>query len=148
MQLDEAIVKYVLGLLPATNLPAVGVQALEAGYDSPSLRQLAGIGGDDPDVARKLFIRSVQEIGLIVPTPAEAGLCVARAIAGEVLTGAVTPYEGAKRIWDEICTRFPDIAELTPFIGLASEYEDDEQHRDSYSRRIVERCRGLMEMPA
>ena len=143
MQLDEAIAKFVLGLLSAENLPAIGIQALEAGYDSPSLRQLAGVERCDADVVRNLFAKALQEIGLVVPTPSEAGLSVAKAIAKEVLAGRAAPYEGAKQIWAEVYVRFPQLSQLRPFVGLASEYEDDDIHRDEYIRDIMEECRRL-----
>ena len=143
MQLKEAILVYALGGLFSDALPTVGLDALEAGYDSPSLRQLAGCGrADPPQMVRNLFERSVSELGLVIPTPPEAGLATAKIIAQEVLAGRCEPYDGARRIWG-LRSRFPELKQLTVFVGLASEYEDDEVHRDGYVRGIMEECRRL-----
>jgi hypothetical protein len=137
--------KYALGRLLADDLPAVAVQALENGYDSPSLRQLAGADASNPQQIRSLFLKALDELNLPLPSAREAGLSLARSIANEVLEGTVMPYEGAKRIWHEVYVYFPELKELKLFVGLASEYEDDRKHRDSYSERIVEECKMLLE---
>ncbi len=136
----------MLGLLLVESLPAIGLQALEAGRDTPSLRQLAGAERDSPDEIQRLFIGWVGEAGLRVPTPLEAAMFLATVIAKAVLAGSMTPYEGARQIWDEIYGRLPDIPELTPFVCLASDYEGHEEHRDAYSSGIVEQCRRLVQL--
>lgn len=146
MEIDEAVAKHVLGLLLVERLPAIGLQALESGQDTPSLRQLAGAERDSPDEIRRSFIRWVGEAGLRVPTPPEAAVFFATVIAKTVLAGAMTPYEGARQIWGELYVRFPSLQELTPFVGLASDYEGHEEHRDAYSRMIVEQCRRLVQL--
>lgn len=146
MELNKIIARYVLGLLPVDELPTIALDAIQAGYDSPSLRQLAGTGENDTEESHGLFAKAIRELKLPVPTPAEAGLTLARNIASEVLSGAIVPYEGAKRIWDQVYTRLPELKQLRPFVGLASEYEDDIAHRDEYARRIVEKCEILTRM--
>lgn len=144
MQLKEAILAYALGGPVSDALPAVGLEALEAGYDSPSLRKLAGCGRADPSkMVQELFERSVNELGLVIPAPPEAGLAMAKIVAQDVLSGRYGPYDGARRIWG-LRSRFPDLKQLTIFVGLASEYEDDEAHRDEYVRGIMEECRRLV----
>jgi len=105
---------------------------------------LAGASEHDTEEAHRLFAKVLGELGLPVPPAPEAGLTLARDIAREVLSGAVAPYEGAKRIWDHVYTRLPELKQLKPFVGLASEYEDDAEHRDDYSRRIIEKCESLI----
>lgn len=144
MELDQLTVMYVLGALPADELPAAAADALEAGHDSPSLRQLAGADGADAEGIRNLFNKSLDELGIPIPSPSEAGLALARRIAGDIARGTVAPYDGAKQIWSKVYTRFPQLTELRPFVGFASEYEDDEAHRDDYSRLIVEESKKLL----
>ena len=144
MNIDTILARHVLGLLPVDELPGMALDAMQAGYDSPGLRQLAGISKHEGDEAHRLFAKTIRELGLPVPTAPEAGLTLARNTAREVLSGAITPYEGAKRIWDQVYTRLPELKQLRPFVGFASEYEDDIEHRDDYSRRIVEKCESLI----
>ena len=144
LKLDQLAAMYVLGTLAAGDLPAVAVDALEAGYDSPSLRQLASTSRFDTDGLGNLFTKTLNELGVPIPSPSEAGLELARRIAESITRGTVSPYDGARQIWEEVYTRFPQLAELRPFVGFASEYEDDEVHRDVYSNLIIEESKKLL----
>jgi hypothetical protein len=144
MDLEGLAEMYVFGTLPVERLPAAAADALEAGFDSRSLRQLAGSDGDDPESIRSLFRRALNELGVRLPSPSEAGLSIARRIAGDIARGSVGPYEGARQIWWKIYTRFPQLVELRGFVGYASEYEDDPANREDYSRLIVELSKRLL----
>lgn len=148
MNIDTILAKHVLDLLHVEELPGFALDAIQAGYDSPSLRQLAGTSEHDTEEAHKLFAKALSELGLPAPPAPKAGLTLARDIAKEVLSGAIPPYEGAKRIWDHVYTRLPELKQLRPFVGLASEYEDDAEHRDDYSRQIIEKCKSLIAQEA
>ena len=50
--------------------------------------------------------------------------------AEEILSGAVTPYEGARRIWKDCQRKLEDgDHRLDPFVYWASEYEDTTSKR-------------------
>ena len=108
------------------------------------MRQLAGADAGDPDEIRRLFEKSLRELGLSVPSQDEAGLVIAKSIAHDVLSGSVKPYDGAKRIWG-LYAKNPNLPGLRPFVGLASEYEDDPQNRGAYENEISKACRSLIE---
>jgi hypothetical protein len=144
LPVKAALDRYALGMILADDLPSIGVQALEDGYDSPSLRELAGTSGSDCGRIRDLFSKAIKELKLSLPTPAQAGLSLAKAIAMDVQNGTVTPYCGAERIWREVYIRFPELSQLLAFVGYASEYEDDEKNRDYYARMILEECKVLL----
>ncbi|MFO0859001.1 MAG: hypothetical protein U0570_00490 [Phycisphaerales bacterium] len=144
MELKTAMDGIALGTLLAEDLPEIALQSLTDGNDSPSLRQLAVSQGADSDDIRRLFAKALAELGLIMPTPAEAGFSLAKTIAQSVLKNEITAYSGAKRIWSEIYTRFPELDQLRSFVGLASEYEDDENHREEYSNDIIKKCQQLL----
>ena len=133
MGVQEAIRLFVLGQLLADDLPGVAWQALDEGYDSPALRQLAGAMGCDVQENRAIFLKALDELELTLPEPTEAALAFAKAFASEILAGTISPYEGAKRIWLDVYNRFPEMTELRVFVGLASEFEDDPGHKDSVS---------------
>lgn len=58
-------------------------------------------------------------------------------IANDVLQEKRTPYEGAKELWSlsSAMWELPDA--LLPFVGLASEWEDDPAHRDEFDHDIT-----------
>jgi len=144
VNLSRIAANYILGNLLTEDLPTLAIEALQAGYDSPSLRQLAASEGSQSDEIRKLFSKALEELKINAPSLTEAGLMLAQDIAKDIVMGRIAPYEGAKRIWWDVFTRFPQLTQLTPFVGLASEYEDDEQHRGEYSRQIMEESRKLL----
>ena len=109
MNLDTILARHVLSLLPVQELPGLALNAIQAGHDSPSLRQLSGASEHDTEEAHRLFAKALRELGLPVPSVPEAGLTLARDIAREVLSGDIAPYEGAKQIWDHVYTRLPEL---------------------------------------
>jgi hypothetical protein len=144
MNLKDSAARHVLGLIPSDELPELAQQAITDGLDSPSLQLLAATGKNDLEEVRDLFRKALSELKINMPSTADAGLILACEIAQEVVGGRIPPYQGAKRIWDEIYTRLPELKQLKPFVGLASEYEDDVPHRDAYSHDIVEECKRLI----
>jgi len=121
---DMVAAKWVLGLIPSEALPRIATAALEAGLDSPSLRQLAGelhptLGTEGP-----LFEEILDEIGVGIPDRSRAGLVLARAHAADITTGTLSPYEGACQIWSiesDVEGLLPD---LGSFVYWASEWQD------------------------
>ncbi len=63
-KLQVARLHYPAGWLPAEDLVDVAVQALVDGWDSPSLRSLAGLIEVDQRDAPELFARALVEVGL------------------------------------------------------------------------------------
>lgn len=63
-----------------------------------------------------------------------------------VLDGAISPYEGARTVWQRIVPKVPSIQpEVIQFIAMASEWEDDESHRDEYAEDIRAEARKWVE---
>jgi hypothetical protein len=65
--------------------------------------------------------------------------------ATEIIDGNLTPYEGARLIWWHGYLELGCPDELTPFVGLASEWEDDPDHRSLHEQDIVNEARQLIE---
>lgn len=140
MELKNFANEYVLGNIDANDLPTIAIDALVAGYDTPSLRLLAGERGGPPDTIRKYFCSTLQELQIPMPSELDAARFKVKQIVENVVGHRILPYEGARSIWRDIYTRFPKLIELKVFVGLASEYEDDPKHRDEYEKLIVETC--------
>jgi hypothetical protein len=139
---------YVLGQIRADQLPECAANALEEGYDSPALCQLAAASVDNSERLQLLFSEVLEELRIPVPSRTEAALKKARTIAAEILNGQVSHYKGAKQIWNEVYVRYPELSQLRVFVGLASEYEDDTEHRSDYEWKIIEECNSLLAIGA
>jgi hypothetical protein len=127
-------------------LADVAVAALEEGLDSPALRVLAGLSPDEANEARRVLERALAELAVPIPSPRDAVLYLARAIATDVLDGIVAPYEGAKRIW-QLTLRAPGQAlpELDSFVYAASEWEDRAEDRRRFDEGIRRAAHELVE---
>ena len=140
MESDDPLVSVaallVLDKQPTEALPDVATDALLRGIDSPSLRALAGTPASDVRESRDLFWAAMNELHVDPPTADEARWSLVLSWARDIEAGRVSPAEGARRIWWDGWEELGRPDELTVFVGLASEWEDDENHRDAYERDI------------
>jgi hypothetical protein len=135
--LAEAVRDLVLERQPAEDLPAIATAALTAGEDSPSLRELAGTAPSDYQTARDLLLSTADELNIAVPTPEEAWWSCAREWALDMVEGQRTPHEASSLIWWNAWEPLGRPDELTPFVGLASEWQDAEGTPEAIEGRRV-----------
>lgn len=131
-------------------LVQLGLDALLAGIESPSLPLLAGLARAEHPQARELFALVLEERGLLPLTPedlAEARWTAARWWAGQIVACRLDPVHGAKLIHEEAAAEldYPDalqpIVDLARPGGLSSGRPQDRQHiRD----RITSAARDLL----
>ena len=149
MTLAEAAVLWVLGQLGSEQLPAVASTALEQGFDSAALRQLAGEIDTTAATCEPLFRRALAELSIPFPDRRAAQIGVALYHARRIVEGSVSPYQGARAIWwgaanDAQLDHSPHWDKLAQFVGLASEYEDNPSNRDAYAADIMKAARDLL----
>jgi hypothetical protein len=143
--IEHALVLLVLGEQPPEELPSIAADALVAGVDSPSLRLVAGTPTREYQDARELFIAAANELRLPVPTPEEARWCRVREWAQAMVDGSVSPYEASRRIWGQGWDELGRPESLTAFVGLASEWEDDEPRRSQYEDAMLNAARRFLQ---
>jgi len=136
-------------LLPSDQLPSIAADALEAGFDCQSLRVLAGETERIGSIVDPLFFRAIGELGMQIPDDRTAAKVVAAYYAAGILERAWSPYEGARKIWWNVANAFdkdPEIwGQLSIFVGLASEWEDDPGHRSEYEKEIAAAATAIVE---
>ena len=143
LDLGKAEASYYLGDLLPEEMPGIALRALEAGYYGPALLELARMSKPPAPNAGSLFERALGEMRRPLLPKDKAGLRVARNIARKITSGELPPYEGARMIWTEVWNKCGRPDELTPFVGLASLYEADSEHRPLHLREIVARAEEL-----
>jgi hypothetical protein len=97
MHMDAELLatKWEAGLLAPERIPAVAVQLMEAGFDSPSLREAAGLLPSETSDAHQLFAAALRELGLPRQrSEQETGSALEAEYAWRVLDGRLAPYEG------------------------------------------------------
>jgi hypothetical protein len=142
--LRRVLVRLSVDDQPTEELPEIAVQALVRGIDSPALRHLAGLPRNDVREARDLFIAAMAELGVRMPHPTDGAREQVRFWAAEMLAGTLTPYEASRLIWWRGWERLDRPDDLRPFVGLASEWEDDPEHRAEYEHDMLTAARSLL----
>lgn len=144
LNLESAVAHYLLGDIRPEDLPAVAQRAVIAGFESPAMAELAYSLNKENEFLERKFFNALEELKIKKPSRVEAGLAIAREIATSIVEERITPYEGARRIWWDVYVKIPQLKQLIPFVGMASEFEDDSNHRDNYSQMILQEARKLM----
>src|SRR6266496_6140844 len=102
MKIRLAAAYWRLGLLRTERLPEIAVETLESGLDSPSLRILAGERNCSMATGGPLFERSLVELGVPLPAHDQAGKQIANHYAAQIVSGELSPRDGAGRISSEV----------------------------------------------
>ena len=140
-----ALVRLSIGDQPTEDLSDLAADALAHGIDSPSLRILAGTSKGDVREARDLFVEAMEELGVEMPSEAEARRAMVRYWATEMIAGTLTPYAGSRLIWWRGWEPLGRPDDLTLFVGLASQWEDDPDRRPGYERDMLAAASSLLE---
>ncbi|MGD9853152.1 MAG: hypothetical protein AB7T38_18035 [Nitrospirales bacterium] len=142
--LRMAAANLVLGLLDGKNLADIATEALVEGEDSPSLRILAGLLESSSSEEQILLEKAFQELAILKPNRIQAALHLSKEIAGKILEGQLSPYQGAKNI-HEISLLVPseNILSLHPFIYWASEWEERPEDHAFMDNAIIEAAKDL-----
>jgi hypothetical protein len=118
-------------------LVQLGLDALMADIEAPSLPLLAGLARGEYPQARELFDLVLEELGLLPLTSedlAEARWTAARWWAGQIVACQLDPVHGAKLIHEEAAAEldYPDalqpIADLARALYLSNDQPPDQQH--------------------
>ncbi|WP_330461188.1 hypothetical protein OIB37_32570 [Streptomyces sp. NBC_00820] len=122
-------------------LVELGLDALMAGVEAPSLPWLAGLGRNEYWQAPELFDLVVEELGLLPSDSADlaaARWTAARWWAGQVVTRRLDPVRGAGLIWLEAAAEldYPDA--LRPLVDLATAIEPADDEPPPPSRQQVQ----------
>ena len=108
------------------------------------MRELAGCSTATYSDERGLIERALRELGKEPLDLSSAGQLLAILLCEQIVSGEKSPYEGALRIW-AIYDRCGMPKSLIPFVGFASEREDDLDHREHYNKLIVEAAKKFLQ---
>ncbi len=135
----------MLGRDGPETLPRHATDLLVQGYDSPSLRQLAGMGGEEADRITEVFQDVLRELGLHRPNAREAAMRLSVEVARAIASGSITPDRGAREIWS-IVRSVPkeQLPELDTFVYGASEWDERPEARDAFAKGIISAAHDLL----
>lgn len=115
----ELLVRRVGGALTGDHVAGWGVGALTEGFDSPALRQLAGVESPTLSDTMPLFQRAVEELQLAMPRSSDdlyrAWL---RELTRKLIDGELSTSEALDRIHREVLEPLNHPADLMPWCFL------------------------------
>jgi hypothetical protein len=128
------------------DFPAVAARALEEGYDSPSLRTLAGLV-EDTSEARSMFDRCLEELNITKPDTLRAVMRLVRETARGIVQAEVEPCQGAQAIWELTLLVDERMPELDTFVYAASEWPDRPEDSEMFKEAVVAAAREFVRTP-
>jgi hypothetical protein len=107
LNFEQNIDRYILGIITASDLPEIALQAMEDKYESESLTILAGLTRDE-DFFRidYYFKQTVRELSLSIPDKRQAAINYAETLIEEINRGERGVFEGTKE-FKEVCLDGP-----------------------------------------
>jgi hypothetical protein len=143
VEIDVVHALYTLRLLPGEDMPGVGVSLLEAGVDTPAIRELAGQESATLRDTGDLFERVLAELRRPEMAFKEAVIIVARDLARKVILGTMTAREAAQR-GDSYCSRVQYHDALSPFVAYADDYECYPDRHAEIDAAVIKYSRELL----
>jgi hypothetical protein len=128
--------RWASGDLHGEDMPAIAADLLEIGFDTPSIRRLAGelqihCSADAEWLVSGMF----RELGIVYPLAKEdAQLVVSRQIAREVIAGKRNAWAAASHLEIAIWGWFPENEELATIFTIHDEIDCDARFRRPLSQ--------------
>lgn len=98
--------------------------------------ELAGLSPIDLDRVDPQLSVLLAALGGVQPTEFQRGMLAAAHVARQLRCGVLQPIDAARALWS-IARRAPaSEPHLRVFVGLASEWDDDRDHRGEYEKEI------------
>ena len=123
-----AVDHFVWGTVRAHELPAVASAAIDQGFFSTSLSEVALTERPIESEVVPLFEKALDELGVDRPDKVTAGRRIARDYARRMVEGELSVHEGARWIWLNIATHpdWPNDPSVDAFVYGASEWDEVE----------------------
>jgi hypothetical protein len=143
MDFARLAARLVVDEVYPVQFPDIAVQALLDGAEAPSFVLLAGESGSaPPDELRALLVAALAESGTPIPDPVAAARTLTRDCAQQVVSGALSPIDGAQRIlglFHKIESLLPPSPNrcATDTFGIARLYVLEDAWCESWSERSV-----------
>ncbi len=140
------VAKCHCGLVGPEDMPGFAADALEAGFDGPALRRLAGLVKPCSSDVGGLFDRAIDEIGTVEIRSKEQGIFkLAKILARAIVDGRVDPILGAQGL-SHYAFRAGYPAGLAEFEQLADELQwgDHSRSRELICADIIAEAKKLI----
>jgi hypothetical protein len=136
--------QWVLGETRADQVPRICTDLLVQGYDTESLRLLAGLTRAEEDRVVDLLPGLFRELGMARPSRVQATWCLVQNLARDIVSRKVNAADGAWAIGNFGTGSDPLFPSLRIFIGLSSEWDGDPERQEEYESEIRQQALRLL----
>ena len=117
LNFNQHIAKYINGNYSVSQLPQIAYKGLEEGFDSESLRILAGMSEKDNSVEiLNYFSKTIDELNIKLPEKRNAALIYAEAILHEILDKKKDVLNGVHEIKNDALGNYDFYAETIEYV--------------------------------
>lgn len=132
-----------LDLVDRGQVVAWAEREVAAGEQDSLVWELAALSSAEYDKVDDLVVALAHSVGYSELSEYRAAMFSAAHVAQRLGEGRMEPIEAARSIW-RIAVQVPESErDLRPFIGLASEWDDDQESRSYYEEEIRSRALAL-----
>jgi hypothetical protein len=142
---DLFVAKWYCSRVGPEDMPGFAADALEAGYDGPALRRLAGLMKPTSREVDNLFQSALREIGTKIQSKEQAVFALSRITAANIVDGRLDPIEGAGILATyAMMLHYPPL--LVQFFQLADAplWGEYAPPRSQLIKDIIEEARSLL----
>ncbi|MBI1915912.1 MAG: hypothetical protein HYS12_14430 [Planctomycetes bacterium] len=103
LTLKLAAARYVLGAIQAEELPMIADEVITRDVCSPALAELWLTRDPTLRDSGPVLEKALREVGIPLPTEAEAANTVAKYLITRIVEGSISPRAGMRRLVEEVC---------------------------------------------
>ena len=133
-----------VGLIPSEQYPDVAADLLVDGYDSPSLRELAGHPRNDPRGAGDLWVQVREELGKPFEDDRDVRRTLVRHWLQQIVDGILEPYIGTNLVLGQAWHELGQPMELNYLVALRDDWDDMPQSREDICSKIVDAAHEVL----
>jgi hypothetical protein len=138
----EALQK--LGILTNKELIDMAMDAISGGCDNENVFQLSICNVNENDEINTYFAKLKTKLGGESMTMLDALRIYAKETSAEILSGKVSPGDGAKMIWRaHLSANLPTYHDLDGFIYAASEMDDRPADKELFEEGIIKESKRV-----
>jgi hypothetical protein len=132
------------GRIPPHELPDFATELLVLGYDSPTLRELAGLPKGDRTESANMWKAARSELGVRDEDDEDAARFLLRYWAQEIVEGRIDVLTGSRLMYREGWFPLGQPTELHGLVNLLDDWEDMPQRCGQIVSELVDFARQLL----
>jgi hypothetical protein len=137
MKPEEYAALFKLEMLNVKDFISISLELIEVGLYSDALLELAWEDCPRFDDAAPIFEKGLKDIGLLQISKERSLVLLGNIYCKQILSGEITPYEGSRNIWNEICSQKEAPSYFFEFVSLSDALQNFCEPKEA---EILKKC--------